>query len=262
MHNPNVRKADLFAALRKMWESFPDPKLIIDDLEQYQPAYLALNAGHAYHPERSDIALRVNRIYRAGRPTSIYPFVLKLLRSWELEQITEGATCKALDAIESFLFRRAVTGIEPTGLHAVFKGLWQELTAGSPTLTFEEALAPGRICAAIRAKPTITWPNDDDFGHAIKTGELYRRKIVGYALREYEIGLKGESPSDAHQAEHIAPQIATGTWQTHIPQEYEKLVHTWGNLLPLTPTSNQSAGQNDFSSKRKTYADSISRLSP
>ncbi|MGY3288690.1 hypothetical protein ACVWWP_001757 [Bradyrhizobium sp. LM3.6] len=70
MHNPNVKKADLFAALRKSWDQ-SNPKAIIDDLEQYQPAYLALASGVDYQSEHPELGLRVNRIYRSGRPSSI-----------------------------------------------------------------------------------------------------------------------------------------------------------------------------------------------
>jgi hypothetical protein len=87
MHNPNVKKADLFTALRKRWEEF-NPEQIINDLEQYQPAYLALTSGAAYQSEHPAISLRVNRIYRSGRPSSIYPFLLKVLRSYEMEGLT------------------------------------------------------------------------------------------------------------------------------------------------------------------------------
>ncbi|MFO3798118.1 MAG: hypothetical protein ACK8QZ_12740, partial [Anaerolineales bacterium] len=66
MHNPNVKKADLFTALRKHWESFGDPSQIIDDLEQYQPAYLALTSGAVYAEDHPELRRRVDRIYRAG----------------------------------------------------------------------------------------------------------------------------------------------------------------------------------------------------
>ena len=39
--------------------------------------------------------------------------------------------------------------------------------------------------------------------------------------------------------------------------EYGMLVHTWGNLLPLTGSMNPSAGQSDFSIKKERYSDSI-----
>jgi len=257
MHNPNVKKADLFVTLRRRWEQFSDPKQIIDDLEQYQPAYLALTSGADYQADHPAIKTRVNRICRAGRPSSIYPFVLKMLRSFEQGSLFEVNACAVLDAIESFLFRRAVSGIEPTGLHAVFKGLWQELVGDEATANVNEAVTAARVSSAIRNKATIIWPGDADFAHHIENGELYRRKIVHYALREYEIGLKGETPSDVHQAEHIAPQSATESWKKVIPDGYEKIIHTWGNLLPLTAAMNPSTGQSDFAAKKLSYADSI-----
>lgn len=256
MQNPNVKKADLFSALRKHWEQF-DPKQIIEDLEQYQPAYLALTSGAEYQPDYPALQLRVMRIYRSGRPSSIYPFLLKVLRSFELSYLTEENVCAILDAVESFLFRRAVAGIEPTGLHAVFKSLWQELVGDTQNDNLNSAVTADRMQASIVAKPTISWPKDSEFRASILTGELYRRKIANYAIREYELGLKGESPSDAHQIEHIAPQTPTVSWKEMIPEGYDELIHTWGNLLPLTATMNPKAGQSPFSDKRKSYAESI-----
>ena len=256
MHNPNVKKAELFGALRKWWDQF-NPEQIINDLEQYQPAYLALTSGIDYQPHPAAIRLRVNRIYRSGRPSSIYPFLLKVLRSFEVERVSEANACAILDAVESFLFRRAILGIEPTGLHAVFKSLWQELIGDVQSGTVDKLVTAKRTRDIISSKPTISWPKDEEFRAAIETGDLYRRKIANYALREYELSLKGESPLDEHQIEHIAPQSPTEGWKKVIPEGYEKLVHTWGNLLPLTPTMNPSAGQSEFTIKRQAYADSI-----
>ena len=256
LENTNVKKADLFTALRKRWEKFSSPEQIIDDLEQYQPAYLALTSGAEYAIAPS-VKLRVNRIHRAGRPSSIYPFLLKVLRAFELGQLSEPNTASILDAIESFLFRRAVSGIEPTGLHAVFKGLWQELAGDTPDDQLETAITADRVRNHVGGKPTIDWPGSDTFATAVETGALYRRKIAAYAIREFELSLKGETPSDLHQIEHIAPQQPTDGWLETIPEEYDSLVHTWGNLLPLTPTMNPAQGQNGFDKKREAYADSI-----
>jgi hypothetical protein len=261
MQNPNVKKTDLFAALRKHWdENFSTPEQIIDDLEQYQPAYLALTRGADYLSHNSKVRQRVDRIYRAGRPSSVYPFLLKLLRCFELEKISEPNTIAVLDAVESFLFRRAVCGIEPSGLHAVFKGLWQELTVpppGTPPKPLNETVTAMAVQSAIEAKPTVSWPSNPQFKEAIEKGELYRRKIAPYAVREFELSLKGETPSNQHEVEHIAPQTPTNEWKQAIPEDYEKLIHTWGNLLPLSPSMNSSAGQEGFSVKREAYQNSM-----
>lgn len=255
--NPNTKKADLFIALRKVWDQYAGPAPIIDDLEQYQDAYLALADGAPYEAVSSTaVRVHVDRIFRAGRPSSIYPFVLQLLRNFETGKVSEGTVCSDLDAIELFLFRRAVAGIEPTGLHAVFKGLWQELTS-NPDEPLDSALSVERLQDAVRSKATVAWPSDDEFRSAIVFGELYRRKIVGYAIREREVSLRGESPSDGHQVEHIAPQTPTQEWEAAIPENYAKVLHTWGNLLPLTPTMNPAMGQAAFDIKKKAYADLI-----
>lgn len=254
--NPNSKKADLFASLRKKWENFGNPAEIIGDMEQFQPAYLALNAGIPYVTPSLELRNRVNRLHRAGKPSSVFPFILQVLRAYEENRIEESTVVNALDAIESFLFRRAISGIEPTGLHAVFKGLWQELCP-IDTAEPDVALSTDKIIAAIKSKATIAWPSDEEFKTAIINGELYRRKIVAYAIREYELACDGESPSDVLSVEHIAPQSPTPNWESVIPENYSKLVHTWGNLLPLTPAMNPVAGQSPFSKKRESYKDSI-----
>ena len=93
---------------------------------------------------------------------------------------SEGAAVSALDTIEWFLFRRAVSGIEPTGLHAVFKSLWSDLVGDEPIS--DALLTPDKIRQVIVGKPTIKWPSNLEFRSAIEEGELYRRKIAPYVI--------------------------------------------------------------------------------
>lgn len=253
--NPNIRKADLFSNLRDQWDSYESPSEIIDDLELYQPAYIALANGAQFEAGSKELNDKIDRLYRAGRPSSIYPFMLNVLRAFESQEISELTTLGVFDAVESFLFRRAILGIEPTGLHAVFKGLWQELTEGSSDIN--EALTPANIRTEIQSRATVAWPSNKEFKAAILTAPLYRRKIASFAIREYEMSLEGETPSDDHQIEHVAPQKPTDEWKAAIAEGYEDLVHTWANLLPLTPTMNPEAGQSAFEKKKEFYKKSM-----
>lgn len=254
----NIKKAELFPALRKRWAETTGPQEIIDDLEKYQPAYLSLTRDKDYPFGSQILRSRLNRIYRSGRPSSIYPFLLSALRGFEEGQLSEDATCLLLDTVESFLVRRAILGIEPTGLHAAFKGLWQELTDTSVEgEMFDEFVTPAKIKEALNKKATVKWPSNNEFKLACEVGELYRRKIAKFAVREYEYALKGETPQDDHQIEHIAPQSATPEWKAMIGDQYDDLVHTWGNLIPLTPIMNPSAGNSNFQKKREGYQNSI-----
>lgn len=256
--DPNIKKAELFPALRKRWGDADGPREIIDDLEKYQPAYLALTKNHPYPRGTNELSLRIRRIYGSGRPSSVYPFLLSMLRAFEEDRISESAVNLALDTLESFLVRRAILGIEPTGLHAAFKGLWQELSEDvTEETSLNDQISPSRIRDAIKKKATVTWPSDTEFVQACQTGELYRRKIAKYAIREYELSLDGETPEDDHQIEHVAPQSPGEDWRAQVGKNYDELVHTWGNLLPLTPVMNPAAGNSSFAKKRERYANSI-----
>lgn len=258
VEDPNIKKAELFPALRKRWSQTSGPQEIIDDLERYQPAYLSLTRDKEYPFGSTDLKLRLNRIYRSGRPSSVYPFLLNTLKAYEEERLSDSAACKILDTVESFLVRRAILGIEPTGLHAAFKGLWQELTEGNEDVaSFDSFVTPASIKNALNKKATVKWPSDAEFKASCEIGELYRRKIAKFAIREYEHALKGETPQDDHQIEHVAPQTPTPNWKAKIGDRYEELVHTWGNLIPLTPTMNPSGGNSEFSKKREGYKNSI-----
>lgn len=196
--------------------------------------------------------LLLNRIHRVGRPSSVYAFVMNLMEAHRTGGVSESSAADVLKSLESFLFRRAVMGIEPTGLHAAFKGLWNELTK-----THGPASITGAgFKMAVSAKPTITWPTDSQFLDAIQTQDLYHRKVVQFALREHELSLEGETPDERFFVEHIAPQTATEHWKSAFGDEHEKLVHTWGNLIPLSSEMNPAVGQKPFSAKKEAFANS------
>jgi hypothetical protein len=254
--NPNIKRNDLFLTIRSTWDSFSGPAEIISHLEQYQGPYIAVNYGEGLANVSKGVNLRIKRLAAMNRPSSIYPFVLPLLKGYCDEEVGDETVCDVLDQIESFLFRRAVAGIEPTGLHAVFKGLWRELTSEAGSKSLDECLSLLRLRAAILGRATIAWPSDDEFQAAIILGPLYRRKIAGYAIREYELGLDDECPLDIPQIEHIAPQKKPASWSKTTQEEYDKIIHTWGNLVPISPEMNPSASAKEFSEKKASYVKS------
>lgn len=250
IENPNVRKADLFPELRKRWARLGHPQDIIAELEKFRPSFLSLESGIPDERLSNQVNLCLNRIHRAGRPSSVYAFVMNLVDALVRGDIEESTTVEIMATIESFLFRRAMSGIEPTGLHAAFKGLWNEAGRSSERLSAE------LVKRLILAKPTITWPTDSEFASAILVQKLYQRKIAPFALREHELSLVGETPDEKFVVEHIAPQTPTDHWKAVLGEDYDVLVHTWGNLIPLSETMNPSVGQKPFSAKREVFAGS------
>lgn len=251
--NRGVTKADLFATIRSHWKSLPSPEAVINDMRRYTGCFLALELDKRDLTLPDELCVRLTRLHKMGHPSSIYAFVMRLASAVSDSALDSATAAEVLDVIECFLFRRAICGIEPTGLHAVFKGLWPELDEGEG--------APGvsaqTVREAISSKPTVAWPSNEEFAKAIQTGDLYHRKIVKYALREYEVSAEGESPLDDFQVEHICPQELTPSWDSLFGERHKELLHTWANMIPLTGRMNINSGQDDFEIKQREYENSI-----
>ncbi|MBX3495583.1 MAG: DUF262 domain-containing protein [Parvibaculum sp.] len=248
----SATKAELFSVLRTRWDGFADTRDIISDMERFAPTVILLEKGTALDPLPTTLLPYLKRLHKLGAPSSIYAFVCQLVDSVNREEFDESLASEVLLVIESFLARRAICGIEPTGLHAVFKGLWQDLRAKAGGVT------PASIKETIKQKTTVSWPSDSELEEAVRNGDLYNRKICRFVLSSYEGDLQGESPQDEFEIEHILPQAHAAAWRQYFSdEEHDKYRHTFANLIPLTSKMNNVGGRNPFDAKRSAFEDSI-----
>lgn len=126
-------------------------------------------------------------LWRSGAPTSIYPFLLPLSKAVQLKKLSDEKAIEVLLAIESFLIRRGVSGLEPTGLHSVFKRLWADC---------DEKPSKESVIKEISKHKTVAWPRDEEFRNAICKRPLYGVGITHYVLLEYDASLGGDQPKD------------------------------------------------------------------
>lgn len=206
---------------------------MVRSLRRHQAAYNAIHAGD-FSSLNEPVREQVRRLVALNRPSSIYPYVMQLLTSTTEGQTSLNDAAASLSVIESFLVRRAFRGIEPTGLHAVFKKLWSN------------AGADPQAVRAHLVTNTVVFPTDDEFEVAVRTGDLYHRRIARFVLEEYE---RAHSTGDVLNhfesltIDHVAPQSLAGEWINLFPsEEHAKLLHTWANLVPLTSIGNSTKG--------------------
>jgi Protein of unknown function (DUF1524) len=154
---------------------------------------------------------------------------------------TDGADI--LDLIESFLVRRAISGHEPTGLHAVFKRLWVDCRGHIDPTTVE---------AVIRSHKTVVWPSGDDVRKSVKTRPLYGSSITNYVLEEWNVSLGGDVVDVDFWIEHILPEKPHDGWEM-FSKEQESSKDLLANLLPLTQKMNQELSNGPYNLKRPTY---------
>lgn len=245
IQNPNLKKSEVYNYLRDSWEKSEKPQDIIKRLAVYQNAFIDISCGSNIQNHEQAVAVQFGNLTALGLPSSTWPFLIPLSNSIRDKKVTRKNGLETLKLVESFLVRRAVCGHEPTGLHAVFKRLWNDCK-GKPTLKAIES--------AIRKHKTVVWPDDSDFKDAIINRPLYGSTITPYLLSQYDISLKGDQPQIIPWIEHVLPETLTEGWsQDFTPDQHEKLKDTLANLIPLTDKMNRSVSNKAYTHKRSKY---------
>jgi hypothetical protein len=254
IHRRNAKKSELFRELSSIWKEM-DPEQIIGHMKPFRGPFMALDQGLAIDKDK-DVSLRVDRMKRLGCPRAVYPFLMVLLHEYRSARLSREVVVDIFDLVESFLVRRAIAGVEPTGLHALFKGLWHEV---------HEDLTISNVVAVIQKRPTIQWPNDQELREAIYTRELAGAGICRFLLVEYDRDLPGDHPSDIPTIEHILPRSreAESEWATAFTKaEHRKLKNTLANLIPLSGPLNESLQRGPYSRKRERYEEESMFVTP
>ncbi len=247
--------AGAFRVLNQHWDSTirddddlpTTAELIIEDLSRFVPEYNALSAGADY-PAVPEVQEWLERLVRMPVPRVTYAFLIQLLRENRVGLLSDSDTAQCLQIVESFLVRRAFSGREPTGLHAVFKGLWRK-NQGTPE----------SLVSDLQTR-TIDFPDDAQLRTDIRSRPFYGRRLDGYVLSELEIAAHRTNPItreqlDAITVDHLAPQSLKGDWASAFPndeREREQLLNLLGNLVPLSQSDNSTKGAADWSDARKS----------
>ena len=253
--NPNLKKSDVYGHLRKQWAQIKDPSQIIVQLSEYQNDFLDVENGTNLRGQLPEISRAFRQLWSLGAPSSTFPFLMQLSNQTLKETVTPVNCSKILAVVEFFLVRRAVCGIEPTGLHSVFKRLWGACG---------DEIAAERITEEISQHKTVLWPGAADFRNSIVSRPLYGVSITPFLLREYDKSLGGEVPENEFYVEHILPQTPDGIWKNLFSEAQAKLyTDTLANLVPLSGGVNASLGNKPYPVKRERYeSDAMFKSTP
>jgi uncharacterized protein with ParB-like and HNH nuclease domain len=245
IHNPNLKKSEVYTALREDWKHTEEPEKIVEELSRYQNAFIDIVCGTNHVGHNKPLAQLFNKLWLSNMPSSIYPFLMPLSNSVSNKTLSEKTVVEILEVIESFLVRRAVCGQEPTGLHAVFKRLWTDCK-GVPTKDL--------VMKEISKHKTVVWPNDKTFKDAIQIRPLYGVSITQYILLELDKSLGGDQPKIIPWQEHILPVTPEKEWfNTFSKDEHQLQKDLLANLIPLSQAMNTSLGNKIYSEKRERY---------
>ncbi|MUV12940.1 DUF262 domain-containing protein [Noviluteimonas gilva] len=245
-----VTKSRTFISLSKRWAAtygaaatpIEQISAVMDDLREHVDVYHHLREGKSVSLPRSVYTDRLDALHRMRCPSVVYPYIFSLHSAVRSGAESEQDAAKALLLVETFLFRRAMSGIEPTGLHAVFKGLWPQVGTNI-----------GKLRAQLENK-TVKFPNDEEFKIAIDSAPLYTRKIRNFAMLELERSFtKGDVLKTFPEmtADHVLPQSPTADWASKFTKaQINRWIDTWANLVPLSAQANSGKGNRSWRETR------------
>lgn len=263
VHFNSAKKNNLLHDLRKIWgrlsscESFSgephqkgqiDPDCVVVSLEELKGPYPALDQGIRMDELSDSFWDSISGLRRVPIPGVSQPYFMQLISSVARGNVTEQDAIAVSKVIESFFVRRGFVGLEPTGLHSIFKKLWSD--AGADPEAVKENIQTG----------TISFPDDEEVLAGVLEKGLYGKRIEKYVLWAYEMELQSKSFAQlsylpAITTDHVMPQEWKGEWKNVISQDmHSEIIHLWGNLVPLSGKENSAKHAKSFSEAKGLLA--------
>lgn len=194
--------------------------------------------------------------------TSITPFLMSVLKSFYLNNLTEKDTLELLEATYVLLVRSKIANRRVTKFDTFF-----------PSLLNEVINEPDKARAIeTRFQQEGLWVSNQEFEDSFLTKELYNQRELNFTrhiLQEIDKSCQNynEYPdySTINTIEHILPQTLNQHWKDYLGNDAETptlktVINTVGNLLLNSGSANSTFGQKPFEEKRKLYTD-VSALS-
>lgn len=198
---------------------------LVIDLSKHAAWFVAMALGKESRPSLARRFVEIDQL----RASVVYPFLLRLYSDFAAGTLPDDDFASILDAVISYVFRRAVCRIPTNSLNKTFASLG---TAIDPQNYVESIW--GRLLTLPNYK---RFPTDDEFAESLRTEDLYNFQRAPYFLRKMENHDRKEEVSTAeYSIEHILPQNEnlSPTWQCALGQDWrsvqERLLHTLGNL--------------------------------
>lgn len=252
IRNSQTTKGSLYRSLKDYWEKnvikrqrgLKPAQAIIDDLNEYLDAYLALVGD--WEPSHLDPMARsaLQCLRRLAPPTTMHPYLMQLIHAHLKGEVSSEEFVAAIRVIDSFIIRRTFAGIGNTGIHTLFKRLWNPKKVDAHSLT-----------KSLEVR-TIQFPADDEFRDHVVNSRIYQAARCKYILAEYERHFDRGDPSEPDPEEitvdHLMPRNPhLPDWPGITAEDHAGFVDTLANLVPLSTQANSEKSNRSWAATRK-----------
>ena len=199
---------------------------LVHDVKIYADYYCRIALGQEKNPKLhaafQDLAQELNT-------TVAFPFILSMYGDFVQGVLGEEEFLTAVRLIESYVFRRAVCGLETKSMNKTFAEFNKHI---DKERYLESVMAHFMLLKSYRR-----FPLDDEFNMRIKLKDMYYFSSKTYWLKRLEnYGRKEKVSVAEYTIEHIMPQNPklSPQWMEALGEHWEdiqkKYLHTIGNL--------------------------------
>ncbi|MBY3794509.1 DUF262 domain-containing protein [Rhodococcus fascians] len=187
------------------------------------------------------------------------PFTMPLLGEVKTGKVSPEDFTRVIEILDSYLFRRFVSGVLTSALNKIFGTLYSEIHR----LRGENDLFSDVLAYSLRRRTASgRFPTDDEFKESFATRNLYNinRENRNYLFECLENNwsndthdIAGALESQSISIEHIMPQTLTSAWRKDLGDDADAIHATWCNRIGnLTVTGyNSSYSNSTFAEKKR-----------
>ena len=217
---------------------------IIANIDRYSKHYIKFALLYENDPDLRECFEDINEL-EAGVAR---PFLLEVYEDYTQGRIKKIEVIAILRLVESYVFRRAISGVPTNSLNRIFASLMREVNKGR----YLESLKT----VFLKLTDNRRYPLDSEFKEKFILKDVYNFKRSGYLLRKLET-YEHKEPFNAtrYTVEHVMPQNPhlSDEWKKELGENWqeiqEKYLHTIGNIT-LTGY-NSELGDLSFTKKKK-----------
>lgn len=205
--------------------SAESPTELAKDLHRFSAYYAKLVSEAEEDPQAKAALTDINTL----KVEVAYPFLLDVFDDHAEGKISRAELVEVLRTIESYVFRRAVSGVPTNALNKIFAALSREVD--------EERYLESLKAALLLKEGSGRFPRDEEFRRELLAKDIYNFRNRTYLLDKLENhGRKERVEVSAFTIEHVMPQNPelSPEWQNELGAEWERIqaehLHTLGNL--------------------------------
>ena len=218
-----IPKLDAVYVIFKQYILGKDIESVVSEVSRFSRYYGKLEFGNEDDVEIKEILANI----RTLKVEVAYPFLLQVYEDYANGVIERDEFVTILKLVESYVFRRAITGIPTNSLNKTFAQLYKEVDKEH----YLESVQANFILKVSYHR----FPTDEEFRAELENKDVYNFRNNKYLFEKLEyFNNKERVNTDDLTVEHILPQTLTSQWKEALGVDFQRIsdtyLHTVGNL--------------------------------